>query len=195
MCSQFELIQQPADLAARFGLTAPPPGVNMSVIRPTDQAMVIRMSGKAMLYGWGFDVSWDTKPIINARSESLTEKKTFRPHLENRCIVPATGYFEWRKVNGAKHKNRIRPTDQKAFGMAGLVRDDRFTIITCPPSPDIAHIHNRMPVILAPGSERDWLDPSQDFKSVAHHLVPYDQAPMSAWEDQPPPPRQGDMFG
>ncbi len=194
MCARYELDESPADIISRFGLTDPLHAINMSIIRPTDQALIIKASGIATVCGWGFRVNWDNKPMINARSETLRGKPTFKPHLENRCIVPASGYFEWRKESNKKYKNRIFPSDQAIFSMAGLVDGNTFTIITCQPAPEIAHIHNRMPVILTPVAEREWLNGCQSFEHVAHHLVPYDQAPVTAMEEPLPPPRQGDLF-
>lgn len=194
MCARYEMDDQPTNIAARFGLNVLPPQINRQIIRPTDQALVIKMNGDMGLLWWGFDVTWDKKPLINGRSETLNEKPTFRPHLEDRCVIPATAYFEWRTDNGAKLKNTIRPSNQSTFSMAGLVHDNRFVILTCQPSSEIAHIHNRMPVILSPATEATWLDPSLNFNEVAHTLVPYDQAPMAAEETPLPPPRQGDLF-
>lgn len=195
MCARYELGENPHYLLDRFGLTAPYQSINMSVIRPTDQAMIIGMDKRTMLLSWGFQVEWDKKPLINARSETLTEKPTFKPHLENRCLVPATSYFEWRNENGTKRKNSIRPSDQVVFAMAGLVSGNTFTIITCLPAPEIAHIHGRMPVILAPEDENTWLDPSQDFVSVAPSLTAYNKASLNFAEDELEAPRQGDLFG
>lgn len=194
MCARYELNEQPSDLAARFGLDVLPPALNRDIVRPTDQALVIGGQGDARLCSWGLEVSWDKKPLINGRSETLAEKPTFRPLLENRCVVPATAYFEWRPDNGAKLKNRIRPSDQIVFSMAGLKDGERFVILTCAPSPEISHIHNRMPVILTQESEIAWLDKSAPFSAVASCLVPYDQARVDAREETPPPPRQGDLF-
>lgn len=194
MCSEFEQDPNPADLAIRFELIELPPQINMAFIRPTGQALIIGMNKQPMIAGWGFEAGWDTKPLINARSETLTEKKSFQPHLETRCIVPATGYSEWRKEDGKKLRNRIHPSDQTLFSMAGLINDNKFTIMTCQPCPEIAYIHNRMPVVLTPEGEKSWLDPSNTFKTVSHHLVPYDRARMIAIEDQPLPPRQGSLF-
>lgn len=195
MCSEFEQDPNPADLAIRFELIELPPQINMAFIRPTGQALIIGMNKQPMIAGWGFEAGWDTKPLINARSETLTEKKSFQPHLETRCIVPATGYSEWRKEDGKKLRNRIHPSDQTLFSMAGLINDNKFTIMTCQPSPEIAYIHNRMPVVLTPEGEKSWLDPSNTFKTVSHHLVPYDRARMIANEDQTIPPRQESLFG
>ena len=194
MCSEFEQDPNPADLAIRFELIELPPQINMAFIRPTGQALIIGMNKQPMIAGWGFEAGWDTKPLINARSETLTEKKSFQPHLETRCIVPATGYSEWRKEDGKKLRNSIHPSDQTLFSMAGLINDNKFTIMTCQPSPEIAYIHNRMPVVLTPEGEKSWLDPSNTFKTVSHHLVPYDRARMIAIEDQPLPPRQESLF-
>ena len=194
MCSEVEQDPNPADFIIRFELIELPPQINMAFIRPTDQALIIGMNKQPMIAGWGFEVDWDTKPLINARSETLTEKKSYQPHLETRCIVPATGYFEWRKEDGKKLKNRIRPSDQPLFSMAGLIKNNTFTIITCQTSPEIAYIHNRMPVVLTPEGEKSWLDPSNTFKTSSQHLVPYDRARMTANEDQPIPPRQGSLF-
>jgi len=194
MCARYELDENPHYLLDRFGLTNPYQSVNMSVIRPTDQALIIGMDGKAVLSRWGFQVDWDKKPLINARSETLAEKPTFSPHLEHRCLVPATSYFEWRNDNGVKRKNSVTPSDQVVFAMAGLVSNEGFTIITCQPAADIAHIHGRMPVILNPENEKGWIDASQDFVSVAQSLTPYSRASLNFTEDAPVSPQQGDLF-
>ena len=131
--------------------------------RATDQALIIdRRLGEgpgARLLGWGLPVEWDAKPLINARAETLAEKKTFQPLLDARCLVPATAYFEWRKASAGKLKNRIAPSDGGLFAFAGLMDGRRFTIITCRPAPEIAHIHGRMPVILDRRAEPKWIDP------------------------------------
>ncbi len=194
MCSRFEQKAPPADLAKRFGLADPPPAPNPLELRPTDLALVIAPNG-ANLLNWGLSVDWDSKPLINARAETLREKKTFRGLLENRCLVPATAYFEWRKDDGAKHKNRIETADQDIFAFAGIIDGDRFTIVTCAPAPPIAHIHSRMPVILERSAEAPWIDPNATFADVSGLLIPYPSAPLKADEETPPPPRQPDLFG
>ncbi len=188
-----------ADLAGRFGLEDPPPVPNAAEVRPTDQALIIdRRLGEgpgARLLGWGLPVEWDAKPLINARAETLAEKKTFQPLLDARCLVPATAYFEWRKASAGKLKNRIAPSDGGLFAFAGLMDGRRFTIITCRPAPEIAHIHGRMPVILDRRAESKWIDPGLSFAEVREALVPYEAEPLSADEEAPPPDRQPDMFG
>jgi len=194
MCSRFELNSSPRDIADRFALGLPPPLVNAPDVRPTDMALVIRTSGEAAIMAWGFEVDWDNKPLINARSETLAEKITFQSHLNNRCIIPASAYFEWRSANGQKLKNRILPSDQNLFAMAGLTDGKRFSIITCAPAPSVADIHNRMPVVLNPASEAAWINPGIPFDDVKGFLIPYNAAPMTFTEDVPPEPRQKDLF-
>jgi len=203
MCSRYEMKVKAEEVRNTFGLMAPPLLANTKEFRPTDQAMVItgNKNGElqARLMGWGLEADWDNKPIINARAETLTQKKTFQPLLQTRCLVPATGYFEWRKSGQTKLKNRISVEDTPVFAFAGLftsrVDGEKFTIITCPPTPAIAHIHDRMPVILNHDALGPWVDPDKSFGDVVNYLTSYEERPLNAIEDTPPPPRQSDLFG
>ncbi len=204
MCSRFEINARPRDLAGRFGLDAPPPAVNAADLRPTDQALVIDRLGddrgasaglRVRLLGWGLAVDWTSGPLINARAETLAEKPTFRPLLDARCLVPASAYFEWRKSGPARHKNRIQPAAGDIFAFAGLTDGERFTIVTCAPAPAIAHIHERMPVILDRRAEPRWIDPAQSFEDVAGLLVPYAVGELTADEEPPSAAPQPDLFG
>lgn len=190
MCSRYEMSSTPREIMARFGFEVPPPAVNQAEIRPTDQAMIADADGPR-LGRWGLAVAWDSRPLINARSETLDGRPTFRPLLANRCIVPADAYFEWRATEGGKRKNRIAPKAGGPFAFAGLSDGAAFTIVTCPPAPAIAHIHDRMPVILAAAGESRWLDRSLDFSAVRDLLAPYGE-PLEAEEERPV---QGSLFG
>ena len=194
MCSRFEMNARPGELARRFGLKAAPPLPNTPELRPTDQALVIGTwagdedgeDGPApRILGWGLAVTWDAKPLINARAETLTRKPTFRPLLDTRCLVPATAYFEWRKVGKVKLKNRIALSEGGVFAFAGLTDGERFTIVTCAPQPAIAHIHERMPVILDRRAESPWIDSDVSFAEVSGLLVPYGAEPLKAEEETP----------
>jgi len=182
MCGNFEVKATIKKVQKRFGLKLTPPIAHGPEMRPTDRILTIDgLSGQARgrLLGWGLRVAWDSKPLINARAESLIEKPTFRPLLQTRCLIPASAYFEWqRPEGGAKQKMRIRPkglAGDEPFAMAGLIGpdNDTVTIITCTPAPDIATIHDRMPVILEPGGEMEWLNPKRLFPSVSNLLRPY----------------------
>lgn len=194
MCSRYEINARPRDLVRRFGLVEIPDLPERDEIRPTNGAVVIGMEGSARLHSWGIPAPWDGKPLINARSETLDRKKTFQPLLENRCLVPAMAYFEWRRDGRARFKNRIMPADGQPFAFAGLFDGDYFTIVTCAPIPEIAHIHNRMPVILARDREAEWIDPARAFSDVREILVPFTAGNLNADEDQPRR-EQADLFG
>lgn len=184
MCSRFEMAAPAADIARRFSLAAAPPLPNTPELRPTDLALVIQPEGSRLL-GWGLAVPWDAKPLINARAETLAQKPTFRPLLDTRCLVPATAYFEWRKAGKAKLKNRIALSEGGVFAFAGLTDGERFTIVTCLPAPAIAHIHERMPVILDRRAEAPWIDPGVPFAEVSGFLVPYQAESLKAEEETP----------
>jgi putative SOS response-associated peptidase YedK len=197
MCSRFELTATPDEIARRFGLPVAGNLPNSPELRPTDLALVITATGPHLM-NWGLAVDWDTKPLINARAETLDQKKTFRSLLANRCLVPATAYFEWRKDGAAKYKNRIAPADgqpmEPLFAFAGLYEGERFTIITCPPTPSIAHIHNRMPVIVDGKAEAQWINSDMSFEAVSGTLIPYKADTLIAKEETPPPGPQPDLF-
>ncbi|MBT4118552.1 MAG: SOS response-associated peptidase [Rhodospirillaceae bacterium] len=193
MCSRYEINGTFEQVSLRFDVAAGPQFQPMAEVRPTNRVPVITEGGVISLLRWGLDVSWDNKPLINARAETLAQKKTFQPLLEARCLVPASAYFEWRRGAAGKIKTRIHNASESLFAMAGLTDGDNFTIVTVAPAPAIAHIHSRMPVILDAGSEDIWLDPDLDFTAAAKALGPAPDDSL-AWHDADPPPRQKDLF-
>jgi putative SOS response-associated peptidase YedK len=197
MCSRYELNEAPNILAKRFGLRWLLPMAPKGEVRPTNRSLVIQAepggAREAAQLPWGLAVSWDSKPLINARAETLVERKTFRPYLDQRCLVPATGYFEWMRDGRRRIKYRIAPQQSAAFAFAGLIGEGAFAIITCQPEASIGHIHDRMPVILDPQAESAWIDPATPFEAVAPLLIPYRGGPLSAETMQAPDP-QGDLF-
>ena len=110
------------------------------------------------------------RPIINVRSETIGEKPTFRKAFQQRrCLVPATGFYEWQKLGTAKQPFHIRQSDQPLFAFAGIwdrfqgdgnEMIDSFAILTTSPNEVTGPIHNRMPVILDPAGCERWLDPA-----------------------------------
>ncbi len=191
MCSCFEMKAGREELVRRFALTEPPPLPAKGELRPTDGALTIGPGNRAMVLEWGIAASWNAKPLINARAETLAERKTFAPLLSNRCLVPATAYFEWRRAGKSKLRNRVTAAGGGLVALAGLVGEGRFTLVTCPPAPAIAHIHDRMPVILARRFEDRWLDEALPFAEVSGLLAPYGKS--LEWQEEAPP--QPDLFG
>lgn len=193
MCARYEQNSPPERLVERFGL-AVLPDFNFpdGEIRPTDRAVAVLPGNRGVALPWGLPAPWDGKPLINARSETLSEKQTFRPVLEYRCLVPATAYFEWRKAGSAKLKNRIMRQDGEPFAFAGLTDGERFTIITCAPGPDVEAIHSRMPVILPKGTEQAWIAEGRSFEDCRELLRPTEAGTLTSDEEVPV---QGDLFG
>jgi putative SOS response-associated peptidase YedK len=196
MCSRYELKAEPKALARRFQLDETPPDLARAEVRPTDPAPIVvrapdgaRVARRAR---FGLAVDWDKAPVINARAETLRQKPTFRPLLGNRCVIPASAYFEWRQDGRARRRNRISLADDELIGFAGLFDADRFVIVTCAPAAAIAGVHDRMPVILPLEAEDAWLDRAND--DLARLLAPYAGA-IAAVEERPKPSPQGDLFG
>lgn len=137
------------------------------VIRPSDVAPVLAnnrsMTPSPFAMKWGYSLPGRKQLIFNARSETAAGKAIFRDGMaQRRCLVPASGYFEWEKKPEGKTKYAIKPAGKTLFYMAGIYRMEPqpvFTILTKEPVPEIAFIHNRMPVILPDEMKNDWLNP------------------------------------
>lgn len=196
MCSRYELKARPKDIAERFRVRGEVPlDLAKSEIRPTDPAPIILRVGTlrlALAARFGLSVTWNKMPVINARAETLAQKPTFRLLLKNRCVIPASAYFEWRQDGKARQRNRIALLDKNLMGFAGLFNDDSFVIITCAPATEIANIHDRMPVILPRDAEDAWLDPANDALDTL--LATY-AGTLAAVEEPRKAPAQGDLFG
>lgn len=112
---------------------------------------------------WGYHLS-DGKRIINARSETASQKAMFADGIcQRRCLIPAQHYYEWEKADGKKVKYAIEPEGSEGCFLAGIYRMEAgkpvFTILTRGASEGIAFIHERMPVILPNEVTADWLNP------------------------------------
>lgn len=142
---------------------------------------------------WAKDESAGYK-MINARAETIADKPAYRlPFERKRCIIPADGFYEWKKNEDAKTKQpmRILLKNESIFSMAGLYEtwvtpDGRkistCTIITTTPNRLVADIHDRMPVILRPEQEAAWLDRSnRDSSKLLDMLKPYPEEEMTAY--------------
>lgn len=148
---------------------------------------------------WGLIPHWSKEESLkfntaNAKCEDIENKASWRkPIRSQRCIVPATGFFEWREVAGQKYPYFISLKDQEVFSFAGIwdewVNKDTgeiiksFSIITCEANELMSEIHNvkkRMPVILERDEEEKWLD-DIDLSEVKALLNQYDSDKMQAY--------------
>jgi len=198
MCGRYSLICID-DLGNRFRVFDPMMGSRSRFnITPGNEMPVIVRAGEnhAPTMRWGLIPSWTkdiraAKPLINARAETLGEKPAFRSLLNaRRCLVPASGFFEWKKEGNRKRPVYFRLTDDPLFSFAGLfdqwhnpegVTVSTYTIITCNANSLVAPLHDRMPVILSRATEERWLssDPvtSEELKQI---LVPCPAVLMEA---------------
>lgn len=164
----------------------------------------VTASEEIQVFRWGLIPYWTKsqedsatirKMTLNAKSETLFEKPSFRqPVLKKRCLIPSTGYFDWRHEGDRKIPYFIRLKEEEIFSMAGIYdlwtdnsTGDQlatFSIITTGTNPLTDYIHNtkhRMPAILPPGDEERWLDPRLEKEEIASLLQPFDAARMEAY--------------
>lgn len=180
MCGRYDLSENPAAIRARFDVPSVPDFTPNADLRPTDRAPIVRLepsSGarECALARWGLVPAWakDLKigaRCFNARIETLASLAAFRDaYRSRRCLVPASAFFEWSGPPSERAKWRIFPKEQGVFALAGLWerwRDARsgeaiesYTIVTADSNGALAHLHDRMPVIVAPDLYAAWLDP------------------------------------
>ena len=202
MCGRFTLTIDPGELQEAFpGLTSINNFAPRYNIAPTQPVAVIPNSNNPQLdfYLWGLIPSWAKDPeigsrMINARSETLAEKPSFRSAFRRRrCLILADGFYEWKTLLGEKSKLPmfIHLKNRKIFAFAGLweiwsspdgseIRS--CTIVTTQPNEMMQSIHNRMPVILPVEAYEDWLDPNERAsESLSHWLSPYPAGEMEAY--------------
>lgn len=163
MCNEYafersleELLRQFAQLELPLGWDGGAPNLEpRASIRPTDPSyLIVGRDGGARLtqLRWGFP--GPRGPVINFRSEG-------RSFPTGRCLVPADAFFEFTGTKSPKSKWRFTPAERPFLAIAGLMRDDRFTLLTCAPGPDIAPYHDRQIVVLPPEHWAAWLDTSR----------------------------------
>src|SRR5208283_1164204 len=178
-----------------------PPRYN---IAPQQTAPVVAIRNNEIIVEsmkWGLVPHWSKDGkiqfnTINAKSETLDQSKTYAPYFKSsRCLVPATGFYEWKKITNdagltEKQPMYISMKDGNPFLMAGLfsvwkdeqgVEHPTYTIITTTPNELVSQIHDRMPVILPQEKINEWLDRNnKDTDSLKKLLVPYPADKMQA---------------
>jgi putative SOS response-associated peptidase YedK len=107
---------------------------------------------------WGFQRSGGGV-TINARSETASRTTMFRDAFrDGRCLVPADGFFEWRREGRINQPYLFRKEDRAVFLMAGLCQEGRYVVLTRDSEGEVSDIHDRMPVLVEPEDARRWLD-------------------------------------
>lgn len=203
MCGRYSLIFID-DLGNRFRVFNPmigsrsrfniAPGNEMPVIIHAKKNEIVMMKW-GLVPHWTQDIRKARRPI-NARAESLAEKPSFRELLVNRrCLVPASGFFEWKKEGTHKIPFYIHLPKAPLFAFAGLYDQWKapdgtclftYTIITTQSNERVAPLHDRMPSILSPEHEERWLsDTPLGDEDLNEILVPYPAADMEVYPVSP----------
>lgn len=199
MCGRFNL-SAPRQIEERFGFfdwheKRIEPRFN---IAPSQEILTVVQlpdgSRSGQLARWGFAPFWGARrpPPINARAESLATSPMFREALATgRCLIPASGFFEWQTQpgTGLKVPMHIRLESGELFAFAGLWvagvhgGPPTVAIVTCRANDLMASIHTRMPVILARDAETEWLDPQT--ADPLGLLVPFTDRTLEAYPVSP----------
>lgn len=203
MCGRYSLAKSKTELENRFTAEMLEPFAPRYNIAPAQLVPVITgesPKGFSHFY-WGITPAFSkNKPVasklINARSETITEKISFKTSFKkNRCLVPADGFYEWKKI-GKKTKVPYRFVlhGEELFAFAGIWEEyetengdiaHTFLILTTAPNQLASEIHDRMPVILPPGQEATWLDPQTPENVLLEMLQPYPDKEMMTYTVSP----------
>ncbi|MFF2532749.1 SOS response-associated peptidase [Brevibacillus sp. NPDC058079] len=201
MCGRFTLVTNLELWNARFQIEVMPfdmqPRYNIAPGQLIPAIISDRGKRRIGQLKWGLVPSWaqDEKAgykMINAKSETVREKPAFKNlFARKRCIIPADGFYEWKRLGKEKQPMRIMMKTGEPFALAGLYdtwtspegeRLHTCTIITTKPNDVVADIHDRMPVILKKDDEAIWLDREKfDADLLQSLLVPYDHEQMKAY--------------
>lgn len=164
-------------------------------IAPSQNVLTIGEFGaglEARLLTWGLIPSWSTdgKGFINARAETLEEKPSFSESFRlRRCLIPADGFFEWKRAGREKQPFYFQLHDGLPFAFAGIWdtwsnRGELVTscaILTTAANELIGELHDRMPVILLPDAYASWLDPKAASASLRQMLTPIPASKMTSY--------------
>ncbi len=187
MCGRYTLAVSASRLSDRFAVEPPLDLKPRYNIAPTQAVVAVRETNRrrelvALRWGlipaWAKDASIGSR-LINARSETILEKPSFRAAFQRRrCLIPASGFYEWQALPDGKQPFYFTPGDDTLMAFAGLWDQWRApdgslvescTILTTTANAVVAPIHDRMPVIVPPDFDAVWLDPTSDIRKL-HEL-------------------------
>lgn len=212
MCFHNSMSKKAIELAARYGRKTDVIEIIQEIITGQyhvnafnfPKCPVITTSDEIQAFNWGLVPFWTKseedandirKMTLNARADTIFEKPSFRePIMKKRCLVPSTGYFEWRHEGEKKIPYYIYLKDEPIFSMAGIYdvwfdkkteeKYTSFSIITTDTNPLTDYIHNtkhRMPAILSKEEEEKWLNPDLSKAEISSLLKPFDASYMDAY--------------
>lgn len=203
MCGRYTLHHPTSQVVMRFGVQevlAAPADERYNIAPSQPIPVVVQENDKRELdaFQWGLIPSWAKDPaignkLINARAETLAEKPSFRNALtRRRCLIPSDGFYEWQmQEDGKRQPMYIHRRDGDLFAFAGLWEEWKdpdgrplrtCAIITVPANDVVSGIHDRMPAMLRPDQEAQWLDASlKSAPEVTRLLMPYASEDMETY--------------
>jgi putative SOS response-associated peptidase YedK len=201
MCGRYLITSNPEAMRRLFQYLEQPNFPARYNIAPTQPMPIVRIAEGERhfaLVRWGLVPSWVKDPrafslLINARGDTVNEKPAFRTAMKRRrCLIPADGFYEWKQEGARKQPFVIRPKDREPLAFAGLWETwmgpngeemETAAIITTQANRDIAHVHDRMPVIVPPDTFDFWLDCTKvDAVAAGAVLVPARLGLLEAYE-------------
>lgn len=200
MCGRYAITTPPEAVRSYFNYPQQPNFPPRYNIAPTQPIPIIRLnegSTEFVLVRWGLVPSWmkdinPSRPLINARAETLLEKPSFkRAAMRRRCLLPINGFYEWRKAKGgAPMPYYIQRKDGGLFALAGIWEHwqgadgseiESAALITTAANETLVPIHHRMPVILDEAAQARWLDVTEfSAKEIYGDLKPADNDVLTA---------------
>lgn len=166
-------------------------------VAPTQRMPVIKESGnkrQVEIMHWGIPrmIGKDlVKEIINTRADKAFSGFWKKQVMQHRVLVPASFFYEWKKVDGSKTPYLIKPKDEDIFAFAGIWNSwkdkeghefNAYSIMTTDPNAEMKAIHDRMPVILHQDEYEDWLQPDQSEERLAELLLPSEDGRLELYE-------------
>ncbi len=203
MCGRFTLtVDEFLILVERFGITGDLPEEYQPSynIAPSQKVLVVARGpegNRAGFLKWGLLPSWAKEPqkarrLINARSETVSEKPSFRSAFKNRrCLIPADGFYEWKKEGNKKIPYRFYLPGEKVFAFAGIWEEWKggageiirtVSILTQEADEKVKSVHDRMPVILSPAEEQIWLEEKNNLQKLIDLLEKHRGPELRAYQ-------------
>jgi putative SOS response-associated peptidase YedK len=200
MCGRFNILTNLHEVATLFGVSKPPDFPKRYNVSPTQTIPIVKAEdGKRSiaLVRWGLIPSWakDAKiaySLINARGETVATKPAFRSAFKKRrCLIPATGFYEWEKRGTKKLPHHFHLKANALFAFAGLWECwhppegdplESCTIVTTEANELVKPFHDRMPVILPHDVHEQWLTPAEEPDDLIGLLKPYPPSKMAEEE-------------
>ncbi len=200
MCGRYAILLDAAQVESQFAAQVEgnfPANFNAAPARNLP-VITNESPGRVQFFRWGLIPDWAKEEnagykMINARMEGITEKASFRKAVrQQRCLVLANSFYEWRAAGKVKTPYSIRPTDQELFAFAGIWNRwvnretgeeiPTFAIITMEANPFMQRLHDRMPAVLPADTAHRWIDSKASFEEAFALLQPYPASRMRAVE-------------